>query len=142
MLTRKALDIADERKLDLVEVAATSKPIVCKIMDYGKFKYEKTKKEKEAKKKQKIIVVKEVKFKARIDKHDFETKLNKIQNFLDKEYKVKASLMMFGRERMQHSDLGIKVLEQIVDKFKEETIIEKKYGNNESQKFIMISPKK
>jgi translation initiation factor IF-3 len=134
-----ALDLAAEKKLDLVEVAPNANPIVCKIMDYGKFKYDKEKKAKEAKKNQKVVVVKEIKFKSRIDKHDFDTKVAKISKFLEKEYKVKVSLMLFGRERM-HSEIGINLLEQVAEIFADKAIIDKKY--NEAQKFLMLSPKK
>lgn len=136
--TREALKIAEEKNLDLVEVAANASPVVCKIMDFGKFKYEKTKKEKEAKKKQKVIVLKEIKVKPRIDSHDMETKINHIRSFLKKDFKIKVSLMLFGRERM-HAELGIKILDQIAEVFKEDNIIEKKYA--EGQKFLIISPK-
>lgn len=136
--TREALKIAEEKNLDLVEVAANASPVVCKIMDFGKFKYEKTKKEKEAKKKQKVIVLKEIKVKPRIDSHDMETKINHIHSFLGKDFKIKVSLMLFGRERM-HAELGIKILDQIAEVFKEDNIIEKKYA--EGQKFLIISPK-
>lgn len=139
MPTRQALDLAGEKKLDLVEVAANAQPPVCRIMDYGKFKYDKEKKAKEAKKKQKVVVVKEVKFKPRIDTHDMETKIGKIEKFLEKEYKIKVSLMLFGRERM-HTDLGIKLLDKIAAQFSEDAIVDKKY--NEAQKFLMISPLK
>lgn len=135
---RDALKIAEEKNLDLVEVAANASPVVCKIMDFGKFKYEKTKKEKEAKKKQKVIVVKEIKVKPRIDSHDMETKVNHIHNFLEKDFKVKVSLMLFGRERM-HAELGVKILDEIAESFADTSIIEKKY--DEGQKFLIISPK-
>lgn len=139
MPTKKALEIAFEKKLDLVEVAPNAKPVVCKIMDYGKYKYEQARKAKEAKKNQKQVVVKEIKFKARIDKHDFETKLGKIQKFLEKDNKVKVTLMMFGRERM-HANLGIKLLDEVAEKFSETATVEKRYA--ESQKYIMLTPKK
>jgi translation initiation factor IF-3 len=139
MPTREALELAVEKKLDLVEVAANAQPPVCRIMDYGKFKYDKEKKAKEAKKKQKVVVVKEVKFKPRIDTHDRDTKIGKIEKFLAKEYKIKVSLMLFGRERM-HTDLGIRLLDEIASQFAETAIVEKKY--NEAQKFLMISPLK
>ena len=138
---RKALEIAMDKGLDLVEVATNAKPVVCKIMDYGKFKFEKGKKDKEAKKKQKVIVVKEVKFKPRIDKHDLGVKSNQISKFLDKGYKVKVSLMLFGRERM-HADIGIKMLDEVAESFVELATVEKKYGSTEAQKFIILSPKK
>ena len=137
--TKKALEIAAEKKLDLVEVAPNAKPVVCKIMDYGKYKYEQARKAKEAKKNQKQVIVKEIKFKARIDKHDLETKLGQIEKFLEKDNKVKVSLMMFGRERM-HADLGIKLLDEVAEKFTETATVEKRYA--ESQKFLMLTPKK
>jgi len=139
MSTREALSIAMDKKLDLVEVSPTAKPPVCKIMDYGKYKYEQSRKAKEAKKNQKQVVVKEIKFKARIDVHDFETKVGKIRKFIEKGHKVKASLMLFGRERM-HAALGIKKLDEVAELFKDEAIIDKKYGG--PQKFIMLSPLK
>lgn len=130
--------MAYEQKLDLVEVAANAKPPVCRIMDYGKFKYDKEKKAKEAKKKQTKIIVKEVKFKPRIDKHDLETKVNKITKFLEKGNKVKVSLMLFGRERM-HADLGVQVLEGVAKRFEETAVVEKNY--KDAQKFLMLTSK-
>ncbi|OQY09517.1 MAG: translation initiation factor IF-3 [Fusobacteriia bacterium 4572_132] len=134
------------RRLDfyfsrLVEVAPGANPPVCKVMDYGKFKYEKEKTEKEAKKKQKKIIVKEMKFKPRIESHDVEVKCKKIESFLKKGNKVKITLMLFGRERM-HTDLGIKVLEEVAERFKEDVVIERKYAKNEKQKYLILSPKK
>lgn len=139
MNTRAALEIARDNDLDLVEVASNSTPPVCKIMDYGKYKYEQARKAKEAKKNQKLVVVKEVKFKARIDKHDFETKAGKIEKFLAKENKVKVTLMLFGRERM-HADLGIKILDQIAERFSDVADVDKKYFDK--QKHLMLTPKK
>ncbi len=130
--------MAYEQKLDLVEVAANAKPPVCRIMDYGKFKYDKEKKAKEAKKKQTKIIVKEVKFKPRIDKHDLETKVNQITKFLSKGNKVKVSLMLFGRERM-HADLGVQVLEGVAKRFDEIAVVEKNY--KDAQKFLMLTSK-
>jgi len=139
MTSREAFSKAREAELDLVEVSPNAKPPVCKIMDYGKYKYELARKAKEAKKNQKQVVLKEVKFKARIDKHDFETKIGKIEKFLGKENKVKVSLMLFGRERM-HADLGVKILEQVAERFSETADVDKKYG--EKQKHLMLTPKK
>lgn len=138
MPIKKALEIAEEQKLDLVEVSANSTPVVCRIMDYGKFKYEKGKKEKEAKKKQKVIVVKEIKIKPRIDTHDLEVKVKRIEEFLEKDYKIKVTITLFGREKM-HADLGIKILDDISDRLKEKAAVEKNYGANETQKFIILT---
>lgn len=139
MSSREAYFMAKDANLDLVEVSPNAKPPVCKIMDYGKYKYEQQRKAKEAKKNQKQVVLKEVKFKARIDKHDFETKISKIEKFLEKENKVKVSLMLFGRERM-HAELGVKILEEVAARFTEKADVDKKYG--EKQKHLMFTPKK
>ncbi|WP_307905452.1 translation initiation factor IF-3 [Haliovirga abyssi] len=139
--TREALKIAQEAELDLVEISPNANPTVCKIMDYGKFKYEKGKREKDAKKNQKVIVVKEIKFKPRIDTHDLEVKSNKILKFLNKGNKVKVSLMLFGRERM-HAEIGIKLLEKVAKQFEEIATVERKFGSKENQKFLILTPKK
>ena len=141
MAVKKALEIALEKKLDLVEISPNAEPPVCRVMDYGKFKYEKGKKEKEAKKKQKVVVVKEVKVKPRIDTHDFEVKVDMIKKFLEKEYKIKVMIMMFGRER-SHAELGIALLDKFAEIFDGISVVEKKYGSNDGgQQFILISPK-
>lgn len=122
----------------MVEVAANAKPVVCRVMDYGKFKYEKDKKAKEAKKNQTKVVIKEIKFKPRIDKHDLETKVDKITKFLEKGNKVKVTLMLYGRERM-HTDLGIQMLMTVAERFEEIATIERKF--KDAQKFIILTPK-
>jgi translation initiation factor IF-3 len=134
-----ALELAREQGYDLVEIAPGAVPPVCKIMDFGKYKYEQTRKVKEAKKNQKQIVVKEVKVTARIDTHDLDTKIGQIEKFLTKENKVKVTLMLFGRERM-HANLGENTLEEIAEKFQEIADIDKKY--NEKQKYLILTPKK
>lgn len=139
MSSREAYFMAKDANLDLVEISPNAKPPVCKIMDYGKYRYEQQRKAKEAKKNQKQVIVKEVKFKARIDKHDFETKIGKIEKFLEKENKVKVSLMLFGRERM-HAELGVKILEEVAGRFTEVADVDKKYGDK--QKHLMLTPKK
>lgn len=135
---KEALELASENKMDLVEVAGNADPSVCRIMDYGKFRYEKEKKAKEAKKKQTKVVVKEVKFKPRIDTHDLETKINHIIKFLEKGNKVKVSLMLFGRERM-HTDIGIQVLELVAKRLEEVALVERQY--RDAQKFLMLTSK-
>lgn len=135
---KEALELANENKMDLVEVAGNAEPPVCRVMDYGKFRYEKEKKAKEAKKKQTKVVVKEVKFKPRIDTHDLETKINHIEKFLEKGNKVKVSLMLFGRERM-HTDIGIQVLELVASRLEEVAVVERQY--REAQKFLMLTSK-
>ena len=139
MSANEALELARQEDLDLVEISPTAKPPVCKIMDFGKYRYEQTRKAKEAKKNQKQVVIKEVKVTARIDTHDLETKMGQIEKFLSKENKVKVTLVLFGRERM-HATLGIDTLNEIAEKFAETADVDKKY--NEKQKLIILTPKK
>ena len=141
MSARDALALAAEKELDLVEISPNATPPVCKIMDYGKFKYEKTKKEKENKKKQKNVVIKEIRIKPHIDEHDKETKISQIKKFIEKEYKVKISLRLSGREKL-HAESAVKILDDFANSFEETAIVEKKYGKEQIQKFVMLSPKK
>ncbi len=138
--TKEALALALEKGLDLVEISPNAEPPVCKIMDYGKFRFEKLKKDKENKKKQKQVVVKELRIKPHIDEHDMNTKISQIKKFLEKDHKVKVSLRLLGREKA-HADTAIKVLDEIASNFEETAVIEKKYGREQVQKFIMLSPK-
>lgn len=139
MSPEQALRLAAEQELDLVEIAPNANPPVCKIMDYGKYRYEQTRKLKEAKKNQKQVVVKEVKVTARIDDHDLETKLNQVKKFLEKENKVKITLVLFGRERM-HANLGVSTLDEIAEKFADMVDVEKKYADK--QKHLILTPRK
>jgi len=141
LTVNEALALAAEKNLDLVEISPNATPPVCKIMDYGKFKYEKTKKEKENKKKQKNVVIKEIRIKPHIDEHDKETKISQIKKFIEKEYKVKISLRLSGREKL-HAESAVKILDEFADSFEETAIVEKKYGKEQVQKFVMLSPKK
>ena len=109
-----ALGRAEEVGLDLVEIAPEAKPPVCKILDYGKFKYEAQKKANEARKKQKVIDVKEIKMRPNIDHHDYDVKMRAINKFLGEGDKVKVTLRFRGRE-MAHQELGLKVLERVRD---------------------------
>ena len=139
MTAEQALNLASSQGYDLVEIAPSATPPVCKIMDYSKYKYEQTRKLKEAKKNQKQVVVKEIKVTARIDSHDLETKLNQVTKFLEKENKVKVTLVLFGREKM-HANLGVTTLDEIAEKFAETAEVEKKYADK--QKHLILSPKK
>ena len=105
MQVRDALQMAMEQNLDLVEVAPTARPPVCRIMDYGKFKYEQQKRDKEAKKKQKIVTIKEVKLRPNIEDHDFDVKKKNALRFLEDGDKVKVTIMFRGRE-LSHPELG------------------------------------
>ena len=138
---KEAMEKAQEAGMDLVEISPNADPPVCKIMDYGKFKFEKTKKDKENKKKQKQVVTKEMRVKPHIDTHDKDTKLSQIEKFLEKEHKVKISLRLAGRQKL-YADQGIKILDELADHFQDKAIIEKKYGKDQIQKFVLLSPKK
>jgi translation initiation factor IF-3 len=109
----EALKMARERSLDLVEISPNAVPPVCKIQDYGKFLYEKDKSDRAARKKQKVIVIKEVKFSVTVDEHDYQTKKNMAVRFLGEGDKVKASLRFKGRQ-MAHRDLGYKIINRLI----------------------------
>jgi len=109
----EALKMARERSLDLVEISPNAVPPVCKIQDYGKYLYEKDKSDRAARKKQKVIVIKEVKFSVTVDEHDYQTKKNMAIRFLGEGDKVKASLRFKGRQ-MAHRDLGYKIINRLI----------------------------
>ena len=109
MSAKDAMKLAREAELDLVKIAPTAKPPVCKIVDYGKYRYEQMRKEKEAKKKQKTIDIKEVRFSPNIDTNDLNTKINQARKFLSKGDKVKVSIRFRGRE-LAHTEIGIDIL--------------------------------
>ena len=114
---------AAEEKLDLVEVAPKASPPVCRIMDYGKYKYMQAKKLQEARKKQTTIQVKEVKIRPKTEEHDYQFKLRHIKRFLGEKNKAKVTIMFRGRE-IAHSELGLKVLERIIADIEEEGLVE------------------
>lgn len=121
----KARAIAEERKLDLVKIAPNAKPPVCKILDIGKHKYEQAKREKENKKKQKVISLKEIRLTPRIDEHDMEVKANKASKFLKSGDKVKVTVRFRGRE-MGHTQIGREVLEKFAELTSEFGVVDKK----------------
>lgn len=123
MRTGDAQRRANELGLDLVEVSPTAKPPVCRIMDYGKFKYEQEKKKKEQKKNQIQIKLKEVKFHVNVEEHDFETKMRNLQKFIEHGDRVKVSLMFRGRENA-HRELGFEVLNRVVKESEAYTTVE------------------
>ncbi|NOQ98116.1 MAG: translation initiation factor IF-3 [Calditrichae bacterium] len=110
----KGLSIAEEEGLDLVEVAPDAKPPVCKILDYGKYKYEISKKEKEGKKKQHVIILKEIRMRPRTEEHDFEYKVKHARNFLEQKNKVKFTVQFRGRE-LAYKEFGEKLLDKVVE---------------------------
>lgn len=136
--TREALRMAIEKGFDLVEISPTAKPPVCKIMDYGKYKYELNKKAKSAKKKQHIIQMKEMRLRPKIEEHDYQFKLKHIQEFLKEGNKVKVFVEFRGRE-MAHQELGHKIIQRLEGDLKDVGIIEQKAkmeGRNLSLTFM------
>ncbi len=119
----EALELAADSGLDLVEVSPNADPPVCKVLDYGKYKYEAQKKANEARKKQKVIEVKEIKMRPGIDEHDYQVKMRSVRRFLDDGDKVKMTIRFRGRE-MAHQDLGLKVLHRVRDDLEEEAKVE------------------
>ena len=137
---KEAQKMAAEKNLDLVKIAPQAKPPVCKIMDYGKYKFDLAKKEKEARKKQKVISVKEVKFTASIEKHDFETKMRNAVKFLKSGDKVKISVVFRGRE-MMHTHRGNELLEQALAFIEEVGVAESKPKLEGRAMVIVVAPK-
>ncbi len=113
MPTQEALQLADEQGLDLVEVAPNERPPVCRIMDYGKYKYQRSKRQQQAKKKQKVILVKEIKLRPKTEEHDYQFKTQHVRRFLQDGHKVKVTVIFRGRE-MAHTELGRRVLDRII----------------------------
>jgi len=118
MQTRDALQLAREKELDLVEIAPTAQPPVCRIMNLGKFMYQQSKKAQAARRKQKTVLVKEVKFRPKTDEHDYQFKKKHIERFIGEGHKVKATIMFRGRE-MAHPEIGRRILERLMDELKD-----------------------
>ncbi len=137
---RDAMGIAIEKGLDLVEVAPSAKPPVCRLMDFGKFKFEQSKREKEARKKQKIISVKEVKLRPNIEDHDFDVKAKNARRFLEAGDKVKATIMFRGRE-ITHPDLGEKLLNKLASQLVEISAVEKNPKVEGKNMTMILTPK-
>lgn len=137
----RAMELAAEAGLDLVEISPNAAPPVCKIMDFGKFKYEQQKRESEARKKQKIIEVKEVKFRPNTDIHDYEVKMRNVFRFLEGGDKVKITLRFRGRE-MAHQNLGRELLERVAEDVKDIGKVENMPRMEGRQMVMMIGPSK
>lgn len=139
MSPARAMQIAEEAGLDLVEISPNATPPVCKVMDFGKFKYEQQKRESEARKKQKTIEVKEVKFRPNTDVHDYEVKMRNVVRFLESGDKVKVTLRFRGRE-MAHQNLGRELLERVAEDVKEIGKVENMPKMEGRQMVMMIGP--
>jgi translation initiation factor IF-3 len=138
--TEEALRRAYDKGQDLVEIAPTSRPPVCKIMDYGKFKYQQKKKEHEARKHQTVVEVKEVKFRPKTEDHDIGFKVAHIKRFIDEGHKTKVTLMFRGRE-MSHMDLGAAVLQKIIGLVAEYAKVEQAPRTEGRNMFVILAPK-
>lgn len=139
MPIKEALKLAEERQLDLVEVAPQAKPPVCRIMDYGKYKYEQSKREKEARKKQRTITVKEVKLRPNIEDHDFRVKTKNAVRFLKEGDKVKVTIMFRGRE-IVHPKNGEELLNKVAEDIGDLASVEKKPKLEGKNMFMILAP--
>ena len=140
MTAREAMQRAYDVGLDLLEISPNAVPPVCKITDYGKFKYEQQKKANEARKKQKVVEIKEVKVRPNIDDHDYDVKMRQMKSFIGEGDKVKVTLRFRGRE-MAHQDLGIKVLERIRVELGETIKVEQMPRLENRQMIMVLAPK-
>ncbi|HHW37672.1 MAG TPA: translation initiation factor IF-3 [Bacillales bacterium] len=136
----EALEMAQTANLDLVMVAPNAKPPVCRIMDYGKFRYEQQKKDKETRKNQKVISIKEVRLSPTIEEHDFNTKLRNAIKFLEKGDKVKASIRFKGRA-ITHKEIGQRVLDRLAEQCAEIAVVEQRPKMEGRSMFIVLAPK-
>ena len=140
MPTREALRMAEEQHLDLVEVAPKAKPPVCRIMDFGKYRYEQQKREKEAKKKQKVISIKEVKLRPNIEQHDFDVKLKNALRFVEEGNKVKVTIMFRGRE-LSHPELGREILGRVAAQLGDKVSVERNAKLEGKNMTMIVAPK-
>lgn len=140
MSAREAMEIAEQKGLDLVKVSPSANPPVCKIMDYGKFRFEQAKKQREAKKNQKIIELKEMRLSATIDKHDLEVKAKNVNKFLKDGDKVKVSIRFKGRQ-MAHTEQGMVVMNEFFAMVEENAAIEKQAKIEGRNMFMILAPK-
>ena len=135
----QAREVAKKRNLDLVEVAAIAVPPVCRLMDYGKYKYEQTKKEREAKKRQRVSLLREVRLRPKIGAHDFQAKTRLARKLLEDGDKVKVTIMFRGRENT-HPELGLRLLRKISELLKEVASIESQPAREGSRIHVILSP--
>jgi len=140
MKTDEALQLAREKKMDLVNVAPNAKPPVCRMMDYGKHKYEQSKKEREAKKKQRTTSIKEIKLRPNIDKHDFDVKVKRGQKFLQKGDKIKVTVMFRGRE-ITHPEIAQRLCKDLADQLADYSVVEKQAKQEGRNMIMILAPK-
>ncbi len=140
MLTRAALELAEEKQLDLVKIAPTAKPPVCKIMDYGKYRFEQSKREREIRKNQKVIDIKEVRLSATIEDHDVEVKFKAATKFLKDGDKVKVSIRFRGRQ-ISHSEIGLEVMKDFAERLQDIAIVERRPLTEGRNMTMVLAPK-
>ena len=140
MSLRQAMEIAEQKNLDLVKIAPQANPPVCKIIDYGKFRFEQAKREKEARKNQRVVEIKEVRLSLNIDTHDFETKRNHALRFISEGNRVKASIRFRGRE-MGHPELGLDIMKRFADAMSEVANVEKPAKLEGRTMLMFLAPK-
>jgi translation initiation factor IF-3 len=139
MPTSQALEIARKQNLDLVEVAPTAVPPVCRLLDYGKFKYEQSKKERELRRSQRVALLREVRLRPRIDIHDFEAKSKSVKKLLDEGDKVKVTVIFRGRE-VTHPELGLKLLQRMTESVQGRAALEKQPIMEGRGLYIILTP--
>jgi len=135
----KALEIANEHNLDLVEVAATSSPPVCRLLDYGRYRYEQTKKERKARQSQRVGLLKEIRVRPRVQEHDLETKIRVARRLLEEGDKVKVFIIFRGRE-ITHPELGLRALQKVADGLKDIAVIDGSPNFDGRMMNIVLSP--
>ena len=140
MPLRRAMELAEQKNLDLVKIAPQANPPVCKIIDYGKYRFEQAKREKEARKNQRVVEIKEVRLSLNIDTHDFETKRNHALRFISEGNKVKASIRFRGRE-MGHPELGLEIMRRFADAMSEVANVEKPAKLEGRTMLMFLAPK-
>lgn len=140
MSSRQALELAEERQLDLVKIAPTARPPVCKLMDYGKYRFEQSKREREIRKNQKVVTIKEVRLSATIEDHDIEVREKQAIKFLKDGDKVKATIRFRGRQ-IAHSEIGMEVMKDFAERIKDYGTITKKPSIEGRNMFMIIDPK-
>ncbi len=140
MPTQEALQLAEEQGLDLVEVAPNERPPVCRIMDYGKYKYQRSKRQQLAKKKQKVILVKEIKLRPKTEEHDYQFKTQHVRRFLQDGHKAKVTIIFRGRE-MAHTELGRRVLDRIIVDLEDVASVEQMPKQEGRNMTLVLSPR-
>jgi translation initiation factor IF-3 len=138
--TSEALQMAQEKKMDLVNVAPGARPPVCRLMDYGKYKYEQSKRDREARKKQKTTTIKEIKLRPNIDTHDFEVKVKRGKKFLENGDKVKVTVMFRGRE-ITHPEIAKRLSQQMAESLDEFSVVEKAAKQEGRNMIMILAPK-